>query len=305
VVDIGFPEDLVRPRAWLTEPSDVAEWLPLRTADTHKRASGVLVVVAGSRGMTGAARLIALAAGRIGAGLVTVAAPEGSLPQIQAGLTEATFLPLPETVDGTVASEATDLVWERLDAADALALGPGLTTNHGTIAFVRDLVRRSPIPLVLDADGLNAFTGDGAALRDREADAILTPHVGEFARLTGVKPRDLDADRPAHVRDLAEQSGAVTLLKGSRTLIADPGGRLLVNVTGSPVLATAGTGDVLTGMTGGLLARGLAPLEAAAAAAYLHGLAGVHAGRDLGEGALAGDVLARVPEAVALVEGRR
>jgi hydroxyethylthiazole kinase-like uncharacterized protein yjeF len=305
VVDIGFPEDLVRSRAWLTEPSDVAEWLPSRTADTHKRASGVLVVVAGSRGMTGAARLIALAAGRIGAGLVTVGAPEGSLPQIQAGLTEATFLPLPETADGTVASEAMDPVWERLEAADALAVGPGLTTNHRTVAFVRDLVRRSPVPLVLDADGLNAFTGDGVALRNRDADAILTPHVGEFSRLTGVKPRDLDADRPAHVRALAEQSGAVTLLKGSRTLIADPGGRLLVNVTGSPVLATAGTGDVLTGMIGGLLARGLPPLEAAAAAAYLHGLAGVYAGRDLGKGALAGDVLARVPDAVALVEDRR
>jgi len=118
-----------------------------------------------------------------------------------------------------------------------------------------------------------------------------------------VKPRDLDADRPAHVRALAEQTGAVTLLKGSRTVIAQPGGRLLVNVTGSPALATAGTGDVLTGMIGGLLARGVLPLESAAAAAYLHGLAGVFAGRDLAEGALAGDVLERIPEALAQVEG--
>jgi hydroxyethylthiazole kinase-like uncharacterized protein yjeF len=303
VVDIGFPGDLVEPRAWLAEPSDVAAWLPSRDADTHKRASGVLVVVASSRAMTGAARLIARAAGRIGAGLVTVAAPEGTMPQIQAGLTEPTFHPLPETADGTVASEAVAPLLERLETADALAIGPGLTTNESTVAFVRESVRRSPAPLVLDADGLNAFTGDGVALRDREADAVLTPHVGEFARLTGVKPRDLDADRPAHVRALAEQAGAVTLLKGSRTVIAKPGGRLFVNVTGSPVLATAGTGDVLTGMIGGLLARGVAPLEAAAAAAYLHGLAGQFAGRDLGEGALAGDVLERVPEAVAHVEG--
>jgi NAD(P)H-hydrate epimerase len=225
------------------------------------------------------------------------------MPQIQAGLTEPTFLPLPETTEGTVALEAVAPLLERLGTADALAIGPGLTTNESTVAFVRESVRRSPVPLVLDADGLNAFTGDGVALRDREADAVLTPHVGEFARLTGVKPRDLDADRPAHVRALAEQAGAVTLLKGSRTVIAKPGGRLFVNVTGSPVLATAGTGDVLTGMIGGLLARGVAPLEAAAAAAYLHGLAGQFAGRDLGEGALAGDVLERVPEAVAHVEG--
>jgi len=303
VVDIGFPDDLVHPRAWLTDPSDVAEWLPSRDADTHKRASGVLVVVAASRAMTGAARLIALAAGRVGAGLVTVAAPEGAMPQIQAGLTEPTFLPLPETAEGTVAAEAVAPLLERLEGADALAMGPGLTTNAPTVAFVREVVRRSPVPLVLDADGLNAFTGDGAALRDRGVDAVLTPHVGEFARLTGVKPRDLDADRPSHVRAFAEQTGAVALLKGSRTLIAQPGGRLLVNVTGSPVLATAGTGDVLTGMIGALLARGVAPLESAAAAAYLHGLAGLFAGRDLGEGALAGDVLERIPEAVAHVEG--
>jgi NAD(P)H-hydrate epimerase len=303
IVDIGFPDDLVRAHAWLTEPADVADWLPRRDADTHKRASGVLVVVAGSRGMTGAARLIAEAAGRMGTGLVTVASPEGSLPQIQAGLAEATFLPLPETAEGTVASEAIAPLLERLEGADALALGPGMTTHERTVAFVREAVARSPVPLVLDADGLNAFTGDGAALARREADAVLTPHVGEFTRLTGVKGRDLDADRPTHVRALAAQTGAVALLKGSRTLIAEPGGRLLVNATGSASLATAGTGDVLTGMIGGLLARGVAPADAAAAAAYLHGLAGIFAGRDLGEGAVAGDVLERVPEAIAHVEG--
>jgi ADP-dependent NAD(P)H-hydrate dehydratase / NAD(P)H-hydrate epimerase len=302
VVDIGFPDELIRARAWLTEPSDVGGWLPARDPDTHKRASGVLVVVAGSRGMTGAARLIATAAGRIGAGLVTVASAEGSIPQIQAGLTEPTFLPLPETAAGTVALDAVEPVVERLEAADALAIGPGLTTDEGTVGFVREVVRRSPVPVVLDADGLNAFTGDGSTLADRQADAVLTPHVGEFSRLTGVKARDLDADRPTHVRALAAQTGAVALLKGNRTVIADPDGRVFVNVTGSPVLATAGTGDVLTGMIGGLLARGVPPQEAAAAAAYLHGLAGLFAGRDLGEGAVAGDVLQRVPEAVAHVE---
>ena len=303
VVDIGFPDDLVRAGAWLTEPEDVAGWLPRRDADTHKRASGVLVVVAGSRGMTGAARLIATAAGRVGAGLVTVAAPEGAIPQIQAGLTEPTFLPLPETASGTIATEGARPVLERLAAADALAIGPGLTTDEQTVAFVREVVRRSPVPLVLDADGLNAFTGDGAAIGDRESEAVLTPHVGEFTRLTGVKPRDLDADRPAHARMLAIQAGAVALLKGSRTVIAEPDGRLFVNVTGSPVLATAGTGDVLTGMIGGLLARGVAPVEAASAAAYLHGLAGILAGQDFGEGAVAGDVLERIVDAVAHVEG--
>ena len=301
VVDIGFPDDLLRAQAWLTEPADVAGWLPARDSDTHKRASGVLVVVAGSRSMTGAPTLIARAAGRIGTGLITVAAPEGAMPAIQASLTEPTFLPLPETDAGTVAEEAVQPLLERLHAADAVAIGPGLTTDGATAAFVREVVRRSPVPIVLDADGLNAFAGDAVSLRDRQAPAVLTPHVGEFGRLTGVKARDLDADRPTQSRALAAQADAVTLLKGSRTVIAEPSGRLLVNVTGSPALATAGTGDVLTGTIGGLLARGLAPTEAAAAGAYVHGLAGLLAGRDLGEGALAGDVLERIAEAVGRV----
>jgi ADP-dependent NAD(P)H-hydrate dehydratase / NAD(P)H-hydrate epimerase len=302
VVDIGFPGDLLQTDTWLTEPSDVAAWMPTRDAETHKRASGVLLVVAGSRGMTGAPRLIARAAGRLGAGLVTVAAAESALPSIQAGLTEPTFLSLPETDEGTIAAEGADAVLERLGSADALAIGPGLTTSRETVAFVRNVVRRSPVPLVLDADGLNAFAGDETALADRRSDAVLTPHVGEFTRITGVKARDLQADRPTHVRALARSSGAVVLLKGSRTVIAEPGGRVLVNVTGSPILATAGTGDVLTGATGALLARGTSPMEAAAGAAYLHGLAGLFAGSERGEGALAGDVCDRLPDAVAHVE---
>ena len=303
VVDIGFPDELLRADAWLTEPSDVSSWLPARTADTHKRASGVLVVVAGSRDMTGAARLIATAAGRIGAGLVTVAAPDAALRAIQAGLVESTFLSLPQTDDGVIARDAIQPLLERLARADALAIGPGLGTDEETVAFVREVVRRCPVPLVLDADGLNAFAGDAAALAEREAEAVLTPHAGEFARLTGVKARDLEADRPRQVRDLADRTGAVTVLKGSRTTIADPHGRLVVNVTGSPVLATAGTGDVLTGMIGGLLARGTATLESAAAATYLHGLAGLLAGDELGEGTLAGDVVDRIAEAIDRVEG--
>ena len=302
VVDIGFADDAVTAKAWLTEPSDVAAWLPTRTVDTHKRASGVLVVVAGSRAMTGAPRLIGLAAGRVGAGLVTIAAPESALPQIQAAVSEPTFLPLAETGEGTVSDDAIEPLLDRLATADALAIGPGLTAAEPTAAFVREAVRRSPVSVVVDADGLNAFTGAATALADRHAEAVLTPHVGEFARLTGVKAADVQADRATHVRSLASQADAVTLLKGSRSVIAEPAGRLFVNVTGSPVLATAGTGDVLTGMIGGLLARGLGATEAAAAGAYLHGLAGLLAGNDRGEGTLAGDVIDRIPEAVAQVE---
>ncbi len=302
VVDIGFPDDLVQTDLFLTEPGDVAAVMPRREADTHKRASGVLMIVAGSRGMTGAPRLMAEAAGRMGAGLVIVAVPTEILPIVQSGLVETVFVGLPSTADGTVAAAAVEQLLERLADVDALAMGPGMTTNAETAGAIRALVARSPVPVVLDADGLNAFTGEAQAIADRRSEVVLTPHVGEFGRLTGVKPRDLEADRIGHVRRLASESGAVALLKGSRTLIAAPDGHARINLTGSPVLATAGSGDVLTGTIGGLLARGLGALDAAAAGAYLHGLAGTLAGRTLGEGTLAGDVAAHLPEAVTRVE---
>ncbi len=303
VVDIGFPADLIRPDMWLTEPSDVAAVLPSRSVDSHKRASGVVVVVAGSRGMTGAVRLIASAAGRAGAGLVVVATPASVLPIVQGAITEAVFVPLPETDRGTVAAGATGAVLEALERADALAIGPGLTAGDETSAFVRDLVQRCEVPLVLDADGLNAFAGRADELRSAPAEAVLTPHLGEFGRLSGAAPREIESDRPSEVRRLAGRTGATVLLKGSRSVIATPGGTIHVNPTGSPVLATAGTGDVLTGIVGGLLARGLTGVEAAWAGAYLHGLSGVLAGLRTGESTLAGDVVDRIPDAIENVEG--
>lgn len=304
VVDIGFPSDLIEADTFLIEPSDVAAAVPMRSVDSHKRAAGVLLIVAGSRGMTGAVALIARAAMRLGTGLVTVAVPQGILPVVQATLEEATFLPLPETSEGTVASSALDAVLQRLGEAHALALGPGLTTHKETAEFVRELIRSCPVPLVADADALNAFTDRAADLADRKSDAVLTPHAGEFARLTGTSAREQASDRLASVRALAKVTGAVTLLKGSRTLIAEPGGVVRVNPTGSSVLATAGSGDVLTGAIGGLLARGVAPADAAASAAYLHGLAGILSGARHGEGTVAGDLVELLPEALAKVGPR-
>jgi ADP-dependent NAD(P)H-hydrate dehydratase / NAD(P)H-hydrate epimerase len=303
VVDIGFPDDLIRTDVFLTEPGDVRASLPERPADSHKRASGVLVVVAGSREMTGAVSLIAHAAGRIGTGLVIVAVPATILPVVQAATTEAVFVSLPETADGTVAADGLGRVLDAVGRAHALAIGPGVTQQEETAGFVRDLVRRSPVPVVVDADGLNAFAGRVTDLKDRASDAVLTPHVGEFGRLTGVSAHDLEADRLHHTRALASAADAVALLKGSRTVIAAPDGATRVNPTGTPVLATAGSGDVLTGVIGGLLARGLDPMDAAASGAYLHGLAGSIAGRDEGEGTVASDLIAAIPRAVAEVLG--
>ncbi len=301
VVDIGFPHDLMHADAFLTEPADVDAVLPEREIDTHKRATGVLMVVAGSRDMPGAARLVARAAGRIGTGLVQVAVPSSIMPIVQAGLTETTFLSLPETSAGSVGVSALGALLDRLEGADALAIGPGLSADEETAELVRRLVRDSPVPFVLDADGLNAFTGHAAEIADRKSDAVLTPHVGEFVRLSGVSARKLAEDRLTHTRALAQRTGAVTLLKGSRTLVTTPDGVVRINPTGGPVLATAGSGDVLTGIIGGLVARGLEPVDAAIAGAYVHGLAGILSGRSTGGGALASDIARHVPKAVSRV----
>ena len=301
VVDVGFPDGLIHADVFLTEPQDVARVLPTRSADTHKRASGHLVVVAGSWDMTGAAVLVASAASRMGAGLVTVAAPESIVPVIQQHVPEAIFLSLPETSAGSVGRDALDRVVRALQRADALVLGPGMSTDAETAEFIRALVQASPVPLVLDADGLTAFAGSPEGLRGRTCPAVLTPHAGEFARLLEIAVSELETDRIACARRLAAQADAVVVLKGSRSIIVEPSGMARINPTGSAVLATAGTGDVLSGMIGALLARGAAAADAAAASAYIHGLAGLLAGRRTGEGTVASDVVAALPEAMTRV----
>lgn len=299
VAGIGFPSDLVASDLHLLEAADVAGLLPVRDADAHKRASGVVLVLAGSQAMTGAAVLTATAAYRAGAGLVTMAVPEGILRVVEESVAETTFLPLPETPEGTVAEAAWPVLEERLATVDAAAVGPGLTTNAATGELVRRMVAHSPAPIVLDADGLNAFEGRGVELADRKSDAVVTPHLGEFARLVGGTSQEIADQRVAQVRAASSEFRCPVLLKGTRTLVGEPGGRVTVNPTGGRYLATGGTGDVLTGAIGAFLARGLAPADAARLAAYVHGAAGQLAGAHLGEGAMASDVLARLPDAMA------
>jgi len=297
VEPIGFPGDLIRSDVLLVEREDAAALLPSREPDTHKRETGYVVVVGGSRRMTGAVALAGRAAYRTGAGLVAIAVPERILPVVEGAVREAVFVDLPETDVGSIAG-ASDRFDEVLGQADALALGPGMTTDAATSGWIRGVVRSSEVPVVLDADGLNAFAGRADELADRKADLVLTPHAGEFARLAGVSAADLQSDRLRHVRELAARASATVLLKGSRTLIATPDGLVRINPTGGPALATGGTGDVLTGMIAGLLARGLEVADAATAAAFAHGIAGRIAAEDLGDGAAAGDVLDRVPAAM-------
>ena len=294
VEPIGFPEDLIRSDVHLVEREDAAVLLPRRDPDTHKRAAGYAVVVGGSRRITGAVALAGRAAYRAGAGLVAIAVPERILPVVEGAVREAVFVDLPETDAGSIAN-GSDRLDEVLGQADSVALGPGMTTDPATSEWIRGVVRSSEVPVVLDADGLNAFAGRADELADRKADLVLTPHAGEFVRLADVSAPDLQSDRVRHVRDLAARASATVLLKGSRTLIATPDGQVRINPTGGPALATGGTGDVLTGMIAGLVARGLEVADAATAAAFAHGIAGRIAAEDLGDGAVAGDVLARLP----------
>jgi ADP-dependent NAD(P)H-hydrate dehydratase / NAD(P)H-hydrate epimerase len=297
VADIGFLPDLVRGEAYAVEASDVARLLPIRPPDTHKRASGVVLVVSGSRRMTGAPVLVARGAYGMGAGLVTVAVPESILPVVQAGVAEATFLPLPEGPAGALVDKAWEALVDRLDEFDVVAVGPGLSTDEQAQALIRRLVAESRVPLVLDADGINAFAGRPGELAARSAPAIITPHMGEFARLFEMPTGDILDDRVGFVRKAAAETTCVVLLKGSRTLIATPQGDVRINIDATPALASAGTGDVLTGATAAMLARGLAPVDAATVAAFVHALAGSMAG-DPTAGALASEVARALPEVV-------
>jgi NAD(P)H-hydrate epimerase len=299
VADIGFPPALVTSDLWMVEGEDVAALLPRRPAESHKR-DAVVLILAGSRSMTGAPTLAGAAAYRAGAGLITLAVPEGILPVVQGTIQEATFLPLPQTSSGSAAEDAFGPVMERSANVQALAIGPGLSTDPSTGELVRRLVAESPIPVVLDADGLNAFAGRAALLAERASDLVITPHAGEFGRLAGLSSQEVLEDRLGHTRKAAREFRCPVLLKGSRTVVVDRDGRARVSGSGGSVLATAGTGDVLTGVIAGLIARGLDASDAAVAGAYVHGVAGALCAADLGEGTVASDVMSRLPRAMAL-----
>jgi NAD(P)H-hydrate epimerase len=293
VADIGI--DLGEVRAGVTEAADITAWVPQREPETHKWAVGGVMVVGGTLGMTGAPMLVGRAAMRAGAGIVWCGVPGREAAAAASG-TEIISVALPATDDGALDVGAVGVVLRDLDRFGALVLGPGLGRDEHTQTAVVQLTADAPTPLVLDADGLNALRGDLNPLRVRhtmlDAPAILTPHAGEYARLVGAPPA---ADRIAAARKLADDAHAVVLLKGSGTVIAEPGGgRVAVNPTGGPWLATAGTGDVLAGIIGALLARGCDAFTAAAAGAWLHGRAADRAGHT---GMIAGDLIEAIPAA--------
>ena len=312
VADIGITGDTIGrsgPRLFLLEARDAARAFPPRAPGSHKGTYGHLLIVAGSVGKTGAAVLAATGALRSGVGLVTVATAVDALPLVAAGRAELMTEPLPTDPAGGLAAEALSRALELAAGRDAVVIGPGLGLAPGTRAFVRELVRRCPAPLVVDADGLNALAGserepsDLDALR-RDAATVITPHPGEMARLLGSGAADVQADRLETARRAARETGALVVLKGQRTLVCRPDGTAAVNPTGNPGMATGGTGDVLAGVLGALLARH-DPWTAATAAVYLHGLAGDLAAASAGpESVVAGDLAAALPSAIRGLGGR-
>ncbi len=299
---IGYPRVLVEQYAstmtWV-DADWVREHLPKREPYSHKGDYGKVFVVAGSRGYTGAAALCAEAALRAGAGLVYLAVPESLLGAMEAKLTEVIKLGLPDS-DGALASSALPKILEMLEDKDVLIVGPGLGRHPHTVKTVRQLVAQAEKPLVLDADGLNALGTEAEKIISRRtAPTVLTPHPGELSRLITQTIDEIEADRVGVARKTAQQLNSVLVLKGVPTVVAAPDGEVFINSTGNSGLASGGTGDVLTGCLGGLLAQGLDSITASVCAVYLHGRAADLLKSELGErGMIASDVLRALPWAL-------
>jgi NAD(P)H-hydrate epimerase len=308
IADIGIPAavlDAVEgPRIDLLTRSAMRELIPPRSPDSHKGDYGRVLLVAGSRGKTGAAHLCATGALRSGAGLVTVATPTSCLDVVAAMGAEYMTEPLDEAVNG-LDPDGVDRI---LDIArDVLAIGPGLGQAEATREFVKQLVDRATMPLIVDADGLNAFADDPDRLAGREGrDIIITPHPGEMARLVGMSIDEVQASRIEVARNFAAAHHLYVVLKGHRTIIATPDERTFINPTGNPGMATGGTGDVLTGMIAAWLAQLLDADAACRLAVYLHGLAGDLAEADESEVAMtAADLAGHIGAAILELTSRR
>ncbi|MGR6835251.1 NAD(P)H-hydrate dehydratase [Syntrophomonas erecta] len=302
VADISIPRSLLESPGLNTNliTHDIIRPLLVpRSPESHKGTYGHVLVIGGSLGLTGAVFMASYAALRSGAGLVTAALPESVQPVVEAGLIEVMTTPLAETSQGAIALEALPALENLLGTASVCAIGPGMSRYGEAKAVVRFVLEKSGIPVVIDADGLNALQDDISVLKDRQVPVILTPHPGEMARLCGKSIEEVQDNRIQIAADFATTWGITLVLKGNKTVIATPGGELYINISGNPGMATAGSGDVLCGIITGLIAQGLKPVWAAVAGVYLHGLAGDYAAEAKGQrGLIAGDLIQFLPEAL-------
>ena len=303
VVDIGIPthllDEVVESEIFTIEEELVSALLPRRRPDAHKGECGRVLVVAGSVGLTGAAALCSRSAMRTGAGVVTLGVPAGLNPILEVKLTEVMTLPLADKESMNLGEEALETILETLEGYDVLALGPGVGTAPDTRKVVKELLRRVDKPLILDADGLNCAASQIDCLSGRDYPTVITPHPGELGRLLGMNAAEIQASRLSSAAEAAGRFGCITVLKGANTLVASPDGRVYINTLAVSGLATAGSGDVLTGCIAALCAQGLEPLEAALSGVYVHARAAELAAHLVGSiGMVAGDVVSHLPLAL-------
>jgi hydroxyethylthiazole kinase-like uncharacterized protein yjeF len=298
---IGSPDEAILSslRLNLITPHEIAPLIGPRPAASNKGDFGRVLVIGGSLGKAGAAAMAGMAVLRSGAGLSTVAVPKSILQTVAGFHPEVMTEPLAETRAGSISLRALRSLNKLAEGKTVLAVGPGISRVPETSKLVRTLVKRHDLPIVLDADGLNAFAGHASELNGKARSLVITPHPGEMARLLGSTVAAVQRDRIGVARAFARKHQVIVVLKGHRTLIADPGGEIWVNTTGNPGMATGGTGDILTGIVAGLVAQNSKRvLEAVIAAVYLHGLAGDVAREQMGEHSLvATDLLHALPEA--------
>ncbi len=322
IEDIGFPQDLLnsaRLKVELLEKDILSPLVPERPKYSHKGDYGHVLIVAGSKGKTGAAFMAAKACLRTGAGLVTLGVPESLMNVFQGRVTEEMTLPLPDQGDGTLAAKATEIVLRFLaEKADVLCIGPGIGVSEETVKLMTEIVLSSRAPLVVDADGINSLhatggKGPGARkiLEKAQSPVILTPHPGEMARLLSQVPgggrqrknerelrNEIERDRITSALSFSKDAGAGLILKGVPSIVAEPEGRAFINSTGNPGMATAGAGDVLSGMVSSFLAQGASPLHASVLGVFMHGLAGDLAAHGTGMHSLiASDLIEAIPAA--------
>jgi ADP-dependent NAD(P)H-hydrate dehydratase / NAD(P)H-hydrate epimerase len=301
IADIGIPDELLTSDIQLVEEDDIASVLSERPTTAHKRSVGKVIVVAGSPGMSGAAALAVLGALRTGAGLVRMVVPDSIAERLDAGVMESLTVGLPQNERGGLRLDGVDQVLALAAEANAVAIGPGIGRDEETQKFVRRVLEEVEQPVILDADGINAFQDHPEELRTRRGPTVLTPHSGELARLTGASVDQINGDRVTAARQGARQTAAIVLLKGFCTVVAKPDGEAMLVRSGGPVLATGGTGDVLTGVIAAL-AAGQDPFAAAWAGAYIHGAAGHLLAARVGDrGVIAGDLLDVLPEVISRV----
>ncbi len=304
LVDIGIPAAIVEeivPGMLIADPDWARALLPTRPMDAHKGSVGRVLVVGGSAGYMGAMALATEAALRVGAGYVAAAIPRSCVDSLEARVAEVVKRGLPETEARTLAPAAREEILAEALRADVVAIGPGLSRNADSLELARELVERVEAPIVLDADGLNAF--EGKSMRRTHGPLVLTPHYAEAARMSGRSVAEVARDPAGWARRFSDESHTIVCLKSTPMICAVPAEPLILNATGNPGMATAGAGDVLTGAIAGLIAQGVDSEEAAALGCYLHGLAGNVAARRLGmRGLIAGDILRALPAAIMALE---